>query len=91
VALPHSLSSALPYSWFAAGISVGIGSHLFWDCVGSRSHKIVFVPYWMALRASASRIYLLAGALLCLIIGAYFGAGVPAPSYQLPEWLPWSS
>jgi hypothetical protein len=38
----------------------GIGSHLFWDCVGSRSHKIVFVPYWMSLRAAASRVYLLA-------------------------------
>jgi hypothetical protein len=86
---PILLSSALPFSWFAAGLSVGIGSHLFWDCVGSRSHKIVFVPYWMALRSAASRIYLLAGALLCLVIGAGFGAGLASVPLHAPPWLPW--
>ena len=74
---------------FGAGLSAGIGAHLFWDCVGSRSHKIVFVPYWMALRSAASRIYLLAGALLCLVIGAGFGAGLASVPLHAPPWLPW--
>jgi hypothetical protein len=85
---PVLLSNSLPFSWVGAGLCVGIGSHLFWDCVGSRSHKIVFVPYWMSLRAAASRVYLLAGALISLAIGAAFGVG-NAAAIQLPQWLPW--
>jgi hypothetical protein len=55
---------------FAGGVCVGVGSHLFWDCVGSRSHKIVFIPYWLALRPALARVYLLAGA------AASFGAAL---------------
>lgn len=69
---PVLMQPSLPFAWSAAGLSVGIGSHLFWDCVGSRSHKIVVVPYWFALRAAPSRLYLLAGAALCLGAGAAF-------------------
>lgn len=49
-----------------AGFCVGLGSHLFWDCVGSKRHKIVVVPYWFALREAASRLWLLLGAAICL-------------------------
>jgi hypothetical protein len=47
---------------FGAGLSAGIGAHLFWDCVGSRRHSIVVVPYAWTLREHPSRVYLLAGA-----------------------------
>ena len=57
---------------FALGLCLGIGSHLFWDCVGSARHKIVVVPYWFALRENASRLWLLIGAAACLCIGAAF-------------------
>lgn len=57
----------------ASGVGVGIGSHLFWDCVGSRTHKIVVVPHAFALREMASRTYLLAGAAISLGIAACFG------------------
>jgi hypothetical protein len=50
----------------AAGLCAGLGSHLFWDCVGSRTHKIVFIPYWIALRPALARVYLLAGAAVSL-------------------------
>jgi hypothetical protein len=53
---------------FAVGLCAGIGSHLFWDCVGSRSHKIVFVPYWVALRPALARVYLLAGAAISFAV-----------------------
>lgn len=66
---PILLDANLPFTLVASGFCVGIGSHLFWDCVGSRSHKIVVVPYWFALREAASRVYLLAGAALCLAAG----------------------
>jgi hypothetical protein len=56
------------------GTCLGIGSHLFWDCIGSQRHKIVVVPYWFALRESASRIYLLCGAALSLLIGWSFAS-----------------
>ncbi len=70
------------YSFFSPlllGTSLGIGSHLFWDCVGSERHKIVVVPYWFALRESASRLWLLMGAAACLciagaVVGAFAGA-----------------
>lgn len=61
-----------PFVGIATGLCVGIGSHLFWDCVGSRGHKIVFVPHWMALREASSRVYLLGGAVLSLSVAAYF-------------------
>lgn len=61
-----------PFTGAATGLCVGVGSHLFWDCVGSRGHKIVFVPYWWALREASSRVYLLGGAVLALGVAAYF-------------------
>jgi hypothetical protein len=70
---PVLLAPTLPFGWVCTGLSIGIGSHLFWDCVGSRTHKIVIVPYWFALREAPSRIYLLAGALLCLGVALHFG------------------
>jgi hypothetical protein len=54
----------------ASGLCVGIGSHLFWDCVGSRTHRIVVVPHWWHLRSAASRIWLLGGALTSLLVAA---------------------
>lgn len=57
---------------FVVGLCVGTGSHLFWDCVGSRTHEIVFVPYWWSLRAATSRLYLLAGAALSLGVASAF-------------------
>lgn len=50
----------------ALGTTIGIGSHLFWDCVGSKRHSIVVVPYWWTLREAPSRLYLLLSAALCL-------------------------
>ncbi|MDF2441317.1 MAG: hypothetical protein JWN98_2301 [Abditibacteriota bacterium] len=61
----------------SAGLCVGVGSHLFWDCVGSNSHKIVVVPYWFALRSAPSRVYLLAGAALSLAAALYFCGLLP--------------
>jgi hypothetical protein len=61
-----------PFASVAAGLAVGVGSHLFWDCVGSRGHKIIFVPHWLALREASSRIYLLAGAVVSLGVATYF-------------------
>ena len=82
-----------PLDGIAAGLAVGIGSHLFWDCVGSRGHKIVFVPYWLALREATSRIYLLGGAVLSLGVATYFSLMQPeafslvekAPYFILPQ------
>jgi hypothetical protein len=65
---PNFFHEHASLSWFAIGLSTGIGSHLFWDCIGSRTHKIVIFPFWWALRAGASRLYLLAGAALALVI-----------------------
>jgi hypothetical protein len=80
---PVLLAPQLPFGWVCTGLSVGLGSHLFWDCVGSRSHKIVIVPYWFALRQAASRIYLLAGAVLCLGAAMHFGtAGSVSRSFD---------
>ena len=59
----------------SAGLCIGIGSHLFWDCVGSRSHKIIIVPYWLHLREAMSRIYLLSGAAIALLCALAFVAG----------------
>jgi len=73
---PLLMEHALPFGTVAAGLSIGIGSHLFWDCVGSRSHKIVFVPYWFALRPAAARVYLLLGAVLSLGAAFYFAGTV---------------
>jgi hypothetical protein len=56
----------------SVGLCVGLGSHLFWDCVGSKRHKIVVVPYWFALREAASRLWLLLGALICLSAASAF-------------------
>lgn len=69
------LASFPAFPAFLLGLSLGVGSHLFWDCVGSERHKIVVVPYWFALRESASRLWLLGGAAACLCIaGAVVGA-----------------
>lgn len=70
--LPASLNPARPWATVALGLCVGIGSHLFWDCVGSRTHKIIIVPYWFALREAASRVYLLSGAALSLAAALHF-------------------
>jgi len=75
----------LPFDAVAVGLSIGVGSHLFWDCVGSRGHKIVFVPHWMALREATSRVYLLAGAVAALAVAAYFCDLFPAPQTLLAE------
>ncbi len=63
-----TLASFRPFSALLLGTCLGIGSHLFWDCVGSARHKIVFVPYWFALREAMSRLWLLGGAVICLCI-----------------------
>ena len=67
-------------SWIVAGLCIGIGSHLFWDCVGSRSQKIIVVPYWSSMKTALSRIYLLGGAAIALGLGAAFAL---APSRVL--------
>jgi len=69
------------------GLSVGLSSHLFWDCVSSRTHKIVFIPYWLALRPAWSRVYLLGGAMLSLLVAFSFGStGLPkTPALSLPS------
>jgi hypothetical protein len=48
----------------AFGTCVGVGSHLLWDCLGSQRHKIV----------AHSRIYLLGGAAISLLIGWAFAS-----------------
>lgn len=65
---PALMSPGLPFQTVAIGLSIGIGSHLFWDCVGSRTHKIIVVPYWFKLPQGVSRVYLLIGAAACLAI-----------------------
>jgi membrane-bound metal-dependent hydrolase YbcI (DUF457 family) len=72
---PVLLDAKMPFAWLGAGLCVGLGSHLFWDCISSRSHKIVFVPYWFALRPAMSRVYLLLGATMCLGIGTALATG----------------
>jgi hypothetical protein len=69
-----SLAQIPAFGPLVLGACLGIGSHLFWDCVGSARHKIVVVPYWFALREGASRLWLLAGAATCLCIGAAFAS-----------------
>lgn len=75
-----------PLTAVAVGLSVGVASHLFWDCVGSRGHKIVFVPHWLALRETASRIYLLSGAVISIGVAAYFCLLQPGAP-RLDAWL----
>lgn len=70
--LPSLLDPTRPWATLALGLCVGIGSHLFWDCVGSRTHKIIVVPYWFSLREAASRVYLLTGAALSLGAALHF-------------------
>ena len=60
------------------GLCIGVGSHLFWDCVGSARHKIVVVPYWIALREVSSRLYLLIGAFISLAIAGAIAAAFAA-------------
>ncbi len=85
---PHAFASHSVWANAACGLSIGLSSHLFWDCVSSRSHKIVFVPYWMALRPALSRIYLLGGALLSLLVALWFGSvSSPLKKISLPSFL----
>jgi hypothetical protein len=63
---PALMDRGLPFRAIAMGLSIGIGSHLFWDCVGSRTHKIIILPYWLKLPQGASRVYLLLGAAVSL-------------------------
>lgn len=77
-ALPDTLWQQIAAN-AACGFAVGLSSHLFWDGVSSRSAKIVFVPYWWALRPSVSRIYLLSGAAISLLLAFAF-ASYSAPS-----------
>lgn len=72
VKLPWTLQSSDVVAHALVGLTSGIGSHLFWDCVGSRSHKIIVVPYWFGLRPAVSRVYLLAGAALSLAAALHF-------------------
>ena len=69
-----------------SGVCIGISSHLFWDCVGSRGHRIVFVPYWVALRPAASRAYLLIGSTISLVVGTLLISG---GIENLPALLAW--
>jgi len=70
---PILLREDLPFRWIATGLAAGIGSHLFWDCVGSRTHKIIVVPYWFSFKSAFSRLWLLAGAAICFGAAASFG------------------
>ena len=56
----------------AVGLCVGIASHLFWDCVGSKRHQIVVIPYWFTLQEATSRLYLLCGAVVSLGVAFAF-------------------
>jgi hypothetical protein len=67
-----------------SGLAVGIGSHLFWDCVSSRSHKIVVVPYGLAMRPALSRVYLLLGAAFSLGVAWHFST--PHRERRLALW-----
>jgi len=75
---PILLNENYPFRWIATGLAAGIGSHLFWDCVGSRDHKIIVVPYWFSFRSAFSRLWLLGGAAICLGAAAAFGDAKPA-------------
>lgn len=66
---------------FGMGVCIGVGSHLFWDCVGSRTHKIIIVPYWFSLREVASRLYLLGGAFVSMSIAGALGAAFAARAH----------
>lgn len=77
---PALMHAGFPMAWMIAGLCIGIGSHLFWDCVGSRSQKIIVVPYWSSMKTALSRIYLLGGAAIALGLGAAFAL---APSRVL--------
>lgn len=72
---PHLLAEFPVLISIGVGLCVGVASHLFWDCVGSRTHKIVIVPHWFALREAPSRVYLLLGAAISLLV-AFHLAGV---------------
>jgi hypothetical protein len=65
---PVLLDVKLPFRWIGVGLSTGLGSHLFWDCVGSRRHKIVIFPHVWHLHEAASRAWLLVGAAASLVI-----------------------
>jgi hypothetical protein len=69
---PSLLAPSLPFRWIAVGLCTGLGSHLFWDCAGSRHHKIVFFPHCWHLRANKSRLWLLLSSVIALIIGLKF-------------------
>lgn len=62
----------------AMGVCIGVGSHLFWDCVGSERHKIIVVPHWIHLREVASRLYLLLGAFISLAVAGAIAAAFAA-------------
>ena len=69
---PFLAKEYFPYRWLTIGLSIGIGSHLFWDCIGSRTHRIIIFPHWWALRSSASRLYLLTGSAVGFVIALWF-------------------
>lgn len=72
---PHLAQEQLPFRSITVGLGVGVGSHLLWDCIGSRRHRIVIFPHWWALRESASRLYLLTGAAAAFVIALWFASG----------------
>ena len=83
-----NLASPLWYQ-LALGAAIGTGSHLFWDCVGSKRHAIVVVPYWWTLREAPSRVYLLLGATLCLTLGGALCGGFESRTPRVAnEWQP---
>lgn len=69
---PVLLDPSLRLAPLMVGLCAGTGSHLFWDCVGSRRHRIVLVPYWLSVRPSLTRVYLLAGAAVSLGVAVHF-------------------
>jgi formate-dependent nitrite reductase membrane component NrfD len=80
---PVLLNESYPFRWIATGLAAGIGSHLFWDCVGSRDHKIIVVPYWFSFKSAFSRLWLLAGAAICLGAAACYGDAKLASPFKL--------
>ena len=72
---PHLAQERLPFRSITVGLGVGVGSHLLWDCIGSRRHRIVIFPQWWALRESASLLYLLTGAAAAVVIAHWFASG----------------
>ncbi len=81
-----ALASPLVYQ-LALGLAIGVGSHLFWDCVGSKRHAIVVVPYWWTLREASSRLYLLTGAALSLTVGGALCGGFESSHERAtPNW-----